>query len=94
MLLQKTDAGATTSGNTENEIAEQMAALGLTNEEDLSLRVSMYSVVLQIYTDLVRQKVTINAAHYIIITKERLAGWVESGRGCNVGDAQISSQVS
>lgn len=53
MLLQKTDTGAM-AGNVENEIAEQMTALGLTNEEDLSLRVSMYSVVLQIHTDTVR----------------------------------------
>ena len=53
ILLQKTNTGATTD-NTENEIAEQMTALGLTNEEDLSLRVSMYSVVLQIHTDMVR----------------------------------------
>ena len=79
MLLQKTDAGATTGGNTENEIAEQMTALGLTNEEDLSLRVSMYSVVLQIHTDMVREKVIVNAIHYIIINTARLAGWIESG---------------
>ena len=53
MFLQKTDATAT-AANAENELMDQMAALGLTNEQDLSLRVSMYSVVLQIHSDIVR----------------------------------------
>ena len=53
MFLQKTDA-TVTAANAENELMDQMTALGLTNEQDLSLRVSMYSVVLQIHSDIVR----------------------------------------
>lgn len=53
IFLQKTDATAT-AANAENELMDQMTALGLTNEQDLSLRVSMYSVVLQIHSDIVR----------------------------------------
>jgi len=46
--LQKTDS------EVENELTDQ--AVGLTNEEDLTLRVSMYSVVLQTHTDMVKMK--------------------------------------
>ena len=53
IFLQKTDATAT-AANAENELMDQMTALGLTNEQDLSLRVSVYSVVLQIHSDIVR----------------------------------------
>lgn len=53
MSLQKSDTNAKT-GATDNEPIDQMTALGLTNNEDLSLRVSMYSIVLQIHSDTVR----------------------------------------
>lgn len=52
ILLQKTDTSVDSS-NIENEVTDQATTMGLTNEEDLTLRVSMYSVVLQIHTDTV-----------------------------------------
>ena len=62
IFLQKTDVSATT----ENEPTDQTTTVGLANEEDLTLRVSMYSVVLQVHTDMVSDEVMEYCHHTIM----------------------------